>query len=1060
MSSSEVFAFPVTFSQQQLWYLHELAPESTAYNIPLAFETHGALDLAALDKAFAALVRRHDALRTSFGVVDEHVKQIVLSHVDFVLPVIDLSDEDEAVRKSRLAELKSSCARHRFDLAKAPLLFAQVVKLGAARHVLLLCIHHIVVDHLSVLQLGRELSELYSACRAGVVPQADGDRLQYPDYAVWQRELMTEEVIAKKLDYWVEALSGKTLALDLPTDRPRPRVQTFNGRELSVSFPEDLSAALRAYAQEQKLSVFVVMLTAFTVLLQKYTGHSDIIVGCPFANRQSEELHEVVGLFMNLLPIAVSVDSAHSFTTLAHEVRRQVMRAQGLQDTPFEKIVQAVSPTRDAAQNPVVQVWFTFQEAPLTLRIEDLEVASEPLHNGGAKLDLSLWFWDGGDAIQGLIEYNTDLFDAATVQRMAAHLRQIVRQVVFDGVASVGAVDLLTAEERARMLEWNATTNEAVLPDMHGAFFRLAAAEPHRVVLETRAGERTAGELAGRADAIAASLRSRGVRRGEIVGVCLERGESLLAALLAVLRCGGAYLPLDPTLPSERIAFMLEDSGARVVIAEAGTRGVLPPSREAPLLVEEVQLDPEAPPFEAVVPEPADTAYLMYTSGSTGRPKGVLVPHRAVGNFLAAMKACPGIDRADTMLAATTYAFDISVLELFLPLTVGAKVWIADRATSEDGEALKNCLEQRAITVLQATPSTWRLLRASGWGGAPKLKALIGGEALSPELAMWLVPRVRELWNMYGPTETTIWSTCARIDELGAAVCPIGKPIFNTTAWIVDESLRELPPGVQGELVIGGLGLSSGYLNRPELTAERFTRLPATGDAIYRTGDRAMWRSDGNLQHLGRNDHQVKIRGYRIELGEIESVLSKLPEADTVVVKDWRFSDADHRLVAYYTTRSGGPLEAMTLRKQARSFMPAYMVPQHFVHLAQFPLNASGKIDRRALLPPTAVSAGGGVADDQPQSEAEKYVAELWRELIGISYVSRGANFFDSGGHSLLAIQAISRMREERGVIISPRTLVLENLAEIAAQIDSASSAAAATQKGSLLSGLFSRAGK
>jgi amino acid adenylation domain-containing protein len=1028
MSASDVYLFPVSFSQQQLWYLNELDPDSTAYNIPLAFELEGALDRSALERALVSVVARHDALRTSFRVVDGQVRQWVHADQDIALPSLDLSHESDAVRQARLQERKHAFARYRFDLAVSPLLVVELVKLDATRHVLLFCIHHIVVDHVSVLQIGRELSDGYAEIRRGQTPSATAG-LQYPDYAVWQREHLTDDVLRDKLAYWSEVLGGKSQTLALPTDRARPELQSFKGHELPIVFSEEVSAGLRAYAQEHKLSAFVVMLAALGVLLQRYTGRRDIIVGCPFANRTSEELQDVVGLFMNLLPILVEVDPSSRFEHLAADVRRNVMRAQGLQDTPFEKIVQAVGVPRSAARNPLIQVWLTLQDGPLSLSFDGLVVKSEALHNGGAKLDLSFWFWDDGRVLRGLVEYNSDLFDPSTVARLAGHLEQIVREVTLAKRSSISDIELLTLAEREQSRRWNSTATEDVLPNLHDAFFRIAEADPQRVVLLTGSASITAGQLAEHADRIAAGLARNGVRAGQFVGVCLQRTEALVAALLGIQRLGAVHLPLDPSLPTERLAYMLEDSGTTVVLSEASTGRVLPSSGALVLPVE--VLGEERGAFRPGEVDGDQPAYLMYTSGSTGRPKGVLVPRRAVGNFLSAMRVRPGFEPSDVLLAVTTYAFDISVLELFLPLSVGAKLRIADRSLSEDAEALQACIRDEGITVLQATPSTWRLLRANGWEGAPHLKALVGGEALSPELARWLVPRVRELWNMYGPTETTVWSTCERIDDSNSDVCPIGSPIANTTVRIVDESLREQPPGIAGELVIGGQGLAVGYLDRPELSAERFVLL-ASGERIYRTGDRAVLHPDGRLRHLGRSDEQVQIRGYRVELGEIEAVLSKAPDAETVIVKDWRVSDADHRLVAYCTSRSGAPLQAMSLRKHARGFLPAYMIPQHFVHVERFAVNASGKIDRRALGPPSVQSVGTLSPENAPRDGTERYVAAIWSELIGAPVLSRTVNFFEAGGHSLLAIQAISRIRAERGLALRPRDLMLENLAAIA----------------------------
>ena len=1032
----DVFQFPASFGQEQLWYLHEFDPDSTAYNIAYAFELNGEPDAAVLEQAFGALIQRHDALRTGFAIVDEQLRQIVCGTAPFRLDTVDLSAgaSGETNASVALAGLKRECARHRFDLSQAPLLFARLVRLAPRQHVLLFCIHHIVVDHLSLLQIGKELGELYAAGAAGLDVAVDEQRLQFPDYVVWQREQLSDEIIAQKLVAWLEMLGAKPQTLDLPTDRPRPALQSFAGDEVAVCLPPELSSALRNHAQREKQSLFVLVLAALNVVLHKYSGHRDLIVGCPMANRPTEELHDVVGLFMNVLPVPVGVDPAQGFDQLAQHVRRQVTRAQALQDTPFERIVRAGEVAHSASHNPLVQVWFTVQGAPMALALPGVETVSEPLHNGGSKLDLSFWYWDDGSCIRGLIEYNTGLFNPDTVRRFGDQLTQVLRQVTVSPTVRVADLSLLTDSDHETLKTQRAETARGnALSSMHAAFFERAAAQPERTVLVSDAGELSAGQLAARADAIGAELRRHGVSPGDIVGVCLDRNEALLATLLGVLRCGAAYLPLDPSLPAERIAYMLDDSGVQVVIAESATRGGLQAASARIVMVDAVPLSVSAD-FVPHPPGPEDLAYLMYTSGSTGRPKGVRIAHGAVGNFLSAMHERPGIGGDDVLLALTTYAFDISVLELFLPLSFGARVWLADRATAEDGRALQQLIDAGGITMLQATPSTWRLLRASGWQGKAGLKALVGGEALPPELAQWLVPRVGALWNMYGPTETTIWSSCAHITDGNSALCPIGRPIWNTSIDIVDENLRRLPSGVVGELVIGGRGLSLGYLNREALTQERFVRLPETGEGVYRTGDRAVWR-DGQLQHLGRNDDQVKIRGFRIELGEIEAVLATLPELEVVAAKVWRIADADHRVVAYYCSRSGQPVPASVLRAHARGFLPSYMLPQHFVQLAAIPLLPNGKIDRNALPAPISrletVSAPA-YAESTPQ---EHLLLDVCRELIGSDAVDLDDNFFDAGGHSLLALTMMSRIEKQTGIRLTILKIASSSLRALAAEL-------------------------
>lgn len=1027
---NEIYRFPATFGQEQLWYLNELAPESTAYNIAFAFEIRGKLDSDALERAWVALIEAHDALRTGFRLEDDGLRQLVHARVPFALERIDLAVLDGDARLQRLNVLRHDCARRHFDLTAAPLVHACLVRLAEFEHVLLACVHHIVVDHLSVLMLGRELGEHYGRCIRGEVAAA-GERLQFPDYAVWQREHLTDAAVAERLAFWIAELGGRNHNLGLATDRPRPKAQTFRGQELEVGLSPETSAAFRAYVQRTRQSPFMVLLAALAVVLQRYSTHRDVIVGCPMANRSGAELEDVIGLFMNVVPIAIDVESDQTFAALVAQVRGRVVRAQGRQDTPFERIVQAVSVGRDPTANPLVQVWFTFQDAPLRLELPGLEVRTEPLHNGGAKLDLSLWYWDDGQSVRGLIEYNTDLFVQESVQRFAGHIEAVICAAVADDSLRTREIDLLTGAERevadAAHARLKRDDTESCL---HGAFFEFAAAQPEHIALTSSTGDVTAGDLARWADAIAAALIDAGACPGDIVGVCIERGASLVAGLLGVLRCGAAYLPLDPVLPTERIAFMVGDAGVRHVLVGADSGSVVPAG------VATVPIANRAQPAPArFVPHPTlpgDLAYVMYTSGSTGRPKGVLIEHGSAGNFLSAMRERPGIRPNDVVVAVTTYAFDISILELFLPLSCGARVWIADRATVEDGHALRELIDRAGATLVQATPSGWRSLRAAAWPGRPGLRALAGGEALTPDLAQWLVVRVGELWNLYGPTETTVWSSCARIMAPEESGCPIGTPIINTTIHVVDECVRPQPSGVPGEIVIGGRGLARGYIGRDALTAERFVALGGSGERVYRTGDRGVRRADGQLEHLGRLDGQIKVRGYRIEPGEIEATMAALPGVDAVAVRDWRLAEDDHRLIAYLTTIGGRPIDTALLREHARRFLPAYMVPHRFVQLDELPLTPNGKVDRLRLPPPTMDVGPVAAVAASELSSSELLVLDLCRDLLGSATLTIDDNFFEAGGHSLLALTLMTRLERATGRRLSLLRIATSSLRALA----------------------------
>lgn len=1034
-STSELYRFPTTFSQRQLWYVQATAPQTTAYNIPFAFTLRGALDTSALEQALAELVARHDALRTHFEVHTEAVQQVIDMALRVPLELIDLSALDEDAQAQMQALHTRAVAEHMFDLSRPPLLVLRLLKLGSDRHVLLICVHHIVMDHLSVLQFGRELEALYADFRAGRRPAVQADGLQYPDYAVWQGEALDAAAIEAKLPYWVESLAGCPHQLELPTDFARPPLQSFRGGEVQVAFSADISRGLRAYAQREQQTLFTVMLGGLGVLLRGYTGQDRLIIGCPFANRGAEELESVMGLFMNLLPVGLEVDPQQPFVELVRAARRQMMKAQGVQDTPFEKIVQAVGVQRDPARNPLVQAWFTFQDAPMALELAGLKVDSRPLPNGGAKLDLSFWFWDDGERIRGLIEFDADLFEPATVERLGRRLEAVMAQVVADPAVQTGALSLIAPDEvdaLAAASYAGAPTREWSSP--HGAFFERAAAEPQRIALRAIDGEYSAGQLAARADAIAAALQQAGVGVGDIVGICLQRSADLVAALLGVLRAGAAYLPLDPDLPAERITYMRDDAGVRHVLVDAEAAARF--DRDATVLIDVATLPSTAPSDFNPAPEsPTALAYVIYTSGSTGRPKGVRLSQGAVGNFLASMADSPGLQRDDRVLALTTYAFDIAVLEIFLPLALGATLVLGQRSLLEATDALAAFIDAEQISVLQATPSTWRLLRAHDWAARPSLKALTGGEALGPDLAAWLLPRVGELWNMYGPTETTVWSSLQRIIASNVELCPIGHPVARTGLHVVDAQLQRLPSGIAGELLITGAGVAEGYHQRPELTAEKFIVLPDTGERAYRTGDLVLRLADGSLRHLGRRDQQIKIRGYRIELGEIESVLAAQPGITAAAAGVWRISDADHRLVAWYVAEPSAAPTLAELRAGLSLQLPGYMLPQHLLALPALPLLPNGKLNRAALPWPQLQAAAEVAAAALELGDEERLVLQTARELLGTELVELDDNFFEAGGHSLLALSLSTRLQKASGVKLSLLAIAHATLRAVAAQI-------------------------
>ncbi|MFB6888768.1 amino acid adenylation domain-containing protein [Kitasatospora sp. NPDC056327] len=905
--------FPASFPQQRMWFLDQLTPGDTAYNVCGATRIHGPLDLDRWRRAVSAIARRHEALRTTFREVDGEPVQVVTEGAEpafAVVPCEHLAGPDGEAGVQALA--REEFARP-FDLAAGPLVRMRFLRLAADEHVLLLTIHHIAGDLWSTSVFLDELVTLYGAYTAGTEAELPELPVQYADYAVWQRKRLEGDGAAADLAYWRQALAGAPAALELPADRPRPAVRTTRGGSRPFALPAALMDGVRAFSRAEGVTPFMTVLAAFQVLLHRYTRAEDVVVGVPVANRGRPEVERLIGYFANMLALRTDLSGAPSFRELLARVRPVCLGAFAHQELPFERLVEELHPRRDLSRTPVFQVSFVYQNIAMPsfdaagLRLEPMEVAGST-----ARFDLELQVFDRPEGLSGRFEYNSDLFDAATVDQLAGHLRLLVEHLLAEPDRPVGEVPMLAADEERRLREHGNDTRRS-WPDaglVHHRFAEQAARTPDAEAVRCGAEALSYAELADRADRLAHRLRRHGVGRDVLVGVCTERSVDLVVALLAVLKAGGAFVPLDPGFPAERIAFMLADSGLPVLLTRRTVAERLPAGDAEVLcldeLREELAAGPAGDPGAPV--EAGDLAYVIYTSGSTGRPKGVQVPHRALANFLRAMGERPGLGPEDTLLAVTTHSFDISLLELLLPLVEGARVVVAGRAEASDGERLARLLAGSGASVMQATPSTWRMLLDAGWRGAPGLRVLAGGEALDAGLARRLREGGVELWNMYGPTETTVWSAVA---EVGEGPVSIGAPIANTELHVLDERRRLVPAGVPGELYIGGDGLARGYLGRPELTAERFVPHPfgaGPEERLYRTGDLVRRRRDGGIEFLGRLDHQVKLRGFRIELGEVESELAARPGVGHAVVTVREDVPGDQRLVAYVVPASdGGP---------------------------------------------------------------------------------------------------------------------------------------------------------
>ncbi len=1033
-------SLPLSFAQQRLWFIDQLEPGSPLYSIPVALRVEGPLAAAVLARCLGEIVRRHEALRTVFATFEGSPVQVIQPPALFRLPVVDLSGLPERRHEATALALAREEAARPFDLARGPLLRGVLLRLDGEDHVAALTMHHIASDGWSIGILVREVGTLYAAFAEGRPSPLTELPVQYADYAVWQRSWLHGEALESEISFWRRQLAGLPSLLSLPTDRPRPAVQSTRGATRPVRLPAELTRQAQALSRREGATLFMVLLAGFQALLARYSGQQDLAVGTPVAGRNRVEIEGLIGFFLNTLVLRGDLTDQPSFRELLGRVRETALAAHLHQDVPFERLVQDLTAERSLAYAPLFQAMLILQNAPVAaLEIQGLRLRPAGGTGTTAKVDLTLAFEEHDGGLRGTVEHATALFDAATIDRLVVHYECLLAASLAAPERRTSELSLLTGAERHQLLaEWSDTAVR--LPEgllVHDLFAAQAARTPDAPAA-TFAGEILSyAELDARADRLARRLRGLGCGPESRVGVALERSLDLVAALLGVLKAGAAYVPLDPDYPRKRLALVLEDAAPQVLITETRLLAALPPAPGAVLCLDGKAVgDPSTTPVDRDRGEPVpcddrQLAYVLYTSGSTGRPKGVGVPHQALVNFLASMRRAPGFSAGERLLAVTSLAFDIAALEIFLPLTTGGCVEVASRAEAADGVLLAARLHASGAGVLQATPATWRMLLDAGWTGDPSLLALCGGEALPRELATSLARQTRELWNLYGPTETTVWSAAARIGPDEAGSVSIGRPIANTRIHLLDRELQAVPLGVPGELWIGGTGVARGYLGRPDLTAERFlpdpfaTERDEPGGRLYRTGDLAR-HLPGGMEVLGRIDHQVKIRGFRIELGEIEAALAAQTGVHEAVVVV-----REGRLVAYVT----GDATAGTLRQALRERLPDYMVPTVLVVLAVFPLTPNGKVDRKAL--PASERQRPEESPLAPRTPVEEVLAGIWSELLGLERVGPAEHFFDLGGHSLLATRVMSRLRSAFDVEMPLRDLFeAPRLADLAARVE------------------------
>jgi amino acid adenylation domain-containing protein len=1017
---------PASSAQQRLWFLDRIDPGRPTYNIGGGLRLCGPLDIGLLQQAINTLTNRHEAFRTRIVEHNGHPLLEILETTLTPVNVVDLSDRPAETRDAEVRRLGEGLMKTHFDMAQGRLAAILIIRLAADDHAVVLAMHHVVSDGWSMSIASHEVCALYDALATGCAADLAPLTIDYADYAAWEAEQIGTGRFAEHLAYWKEQLKGAPAALELPTDRPRPAVASHRGGRLRRYFGTSLIASLEAYSREHSVTLFMTMLAAWQVLMYRYSGQDDIVIGTPVANRDTPALESVVGCLVNNVALRAHLDGNPHFAEFLSQVKQTVLGAFDHRALPFDKVVQGLNPERNVSHAPIFQVLFTLMSFPVrSLAPAGLSAEAVELDLGASRFDLAIEIalvTTGTRAGQFgvLYDFDSDLFDERTIARLHDHFVNLLAAVATSPSCGIQDLPLITpAEARQILEEWNATALAHDASCVHHLLEATARLTPDAIAVTAGDATLSYRALDQNANRFAHLLRRRGIGPKALVGVCLDRTIDIPIALAAVLKAGATYVPLDPTHPEERLHYILEDAEVACVVTVTSFLSIFDGTGTPILLLDEeyetLALQPDSTPDVSVHSD--DLAYVIYTSGSTGRPKGVEVEHRNVVSFLRAMLREPGMTAGDTLLAVSTLSFDIAGLEIWLPLSVGGSVVIASRTDVLDGARLIDLIETHGITVLQATPASWRLLLEADWRGKHDLKALCGGETMPRDLAAGLLARTGELWNMYGPTETTIWSTVERIQDTAGPIT-IGHPIANTRVYVLDLSGQLAPVGVIGELCIGGEGVARGYRKRAELTSKKFVEITlpdGTAERVYRTADIARFRGDGRLELLGRRDHQVKVRGYRVELAEIEAVLATVAGVKTCVVVTRELAPGDERLIGYVTATDGSLFDAELARIVLRRKLPEYMIPQLFVVLAALPMTSNYKIDRKALPTPQTPELHSDDPDVALMTPPQRRVADRWRSVLRTERVRLHDNFFDLGGHSMLLVKLHAELKQEFG---------------------------------------------